>query len=65
MTKTAVLIAALLAVPLVIAATAGGMLYAARRRAGNPRGLREFAVVGGLIVAATILIPLLILWRTF
>ena len=63
--KTAVLIAALLAFPLLIAATAGGMIYAFRGRAESRRGLLGFAAVGSLIVALSVLVPLLILWRAF
>ena len=63
--RTAVLIAALLAFPLLIAATAGGIVYALRGRTEDRRGLFGFAAVGGLIVALSVLIPLLILWRAF
>ncbi len=63
--KTVVLILALLVTPLVIAGTVAGMIYAMRDKATRPQGLKGFAVVGALIVAATILIPLLILLRAF
>ena len=63
--KTAVLIFALLWAPLLIGGTVALMLYSMRHKAARPRGLREFAVVGGLIVVAVFLIPLLILLRAF
>ena len=61
--KTTVLVLALLWVPLVIGGTVAAMVYSLRRKATRPQGLREFAVVGGLIVVATVLVPLLILIR--
>ena len=61
--KTTVLILALLWVPLVIGGTVAAMIYSLRHKATRPQGLREFAVVGGLIVVVTVLIPLLILIR--
>ena len=63
--KTVVLILALLWTPLVIAGTIAAMIYAMRDRATRPQGLKGFAIVGAVIVAATILIPLLILMRAF
>jgi len=63
--KTLVLILALLWVPLVIGGTVGVMVYLMRDKAVRPQGLREFAVVGGVIAVAAVLIPLLILLRAF
>jgi len=63
--KTLVLILALLWVPLVIGGTVAVMVYLMRDKAVRPQGLREFAVVGGVIAVAAVLIPLLILLRAF
>lgn len=65
MMKTLILILALGWAPLVILITVGAMAYAMRDKAARPRGVREFAVVGGVIAVAAILIPLLFLIRAF
>lgn len=63
--KTLVLILALLWVPLMIGGTVGVMAYLMRDKASRPQGVREFAVVGGVIAVAAIVVPLLILLRAF
>lgn len=63
--KAVVLILALLWVPLVIGGTVGVMVYLMRDKAARPQGVREFAVVGGVIAVAAIVVPLLILLRAF
>ncbi|MGC1272275.1 MAG: hypothetical protein WBC44_01105 [Planctomycetaceae bacterium] len=63
--KIAILIAVALYIPLVMATTAGAMIYSIRHRAVRPQGVREVAVILVLLTLLTSAFPVLILFWLF
>lgn len=61
----AILIAVALYIPLVMATTAGAMIWSIRNRAVRPQGVREVAVILGLLTLLTWVFPVLIVFWLF